>query len=235
MNLIYGQGGPSHFLRPLYLINSYNIQYLRLEHKSNHSKTTSYLSHTSFMMVSPALPISLCLLASYSHASDAASLLAFHPAAFAITIRSRPSTSTYLQTSTSPTSLPFYTASTRSAVYNYNNKLQYQHARARQPSKLHGKKDKYGIEKKSQQEILFELESKLDYEGRISSKVTSSSSEEDDDEVHNDDVDVDEGVVATATAATGNPHRCGLITILGEPNMGKSTLLNALLSDDLAM
>ena len=182
------------------------------------------------MMVSPALPISLCLLASYSHASDAASLLAFHPAAFAITIRSRPSTSTYLQTSTSPTSLPFYTASTRSAAYN---KLQYQHARARQPSKLHGKKDKYGIEKKSQQEILFELESKLDYEGRISSKVTSSSLEEDDDEVHNDDDD--DGVVATATAATGNPHRCGLITILGEPNMGKSTLLNALLSDDLAM
>ena len=98
---------------------------------------------------------------------------------------------------------------------------------------MHGKKDKYGIEKKSQQEILFELESKLDYEGRISSKVTSSSSEEEEDDEY--DVDVDEGVVATATAGTGNPHRCGLITILGEPNMGKSTLLNALLSDDLAM
>jgi GTP-binding protein Era len=61
----------------------------------------------------------------------------------------------------------------------------------------------------SQQELLQELDSKLTYEGRILSK--SNDGEED------------------------IPHRCALVTIIGKPNMGKSTLLNAVLDDTLAI
>ncbi|KAL7465861.1 hypothetical protein ACHAXS_006164 [Conticribra weissflogii] len=67
----------------------------------------------------------------------------------------------------------------------------------------------------SQQKLLQTLESKLDYDGRISSKIDVSSS----------GIDEDDGI----------EHRCALITIVGLPNMGKSTLLNALLSDTLAI
>ncbi|KAL9182224.1 hypothetical protein ACHAXT_012876 [Thalassiosira profunda] len=69
--------------------------------------------------------------------------------------------------------------------------------------------------KTNQPDLLRGLESKLDYEGRISSKIIATEDDEDDSDVH--------------------PHRCGLATILGAPNQGKSTLLNALLADDLAI
>ena len=72
------------------------------------------------------------------------------------------------------------------------------------------KNDQERISKtKSQQEILQELDSKCNYEGRISSKMNQA------------DGDV--------------THRCALVTIIGRPNMGKSTLLNAVLADTLAI
>ncbi|KAL7457406.1 hypothetical protein ACHAWC_008966 [Mediolabrus comicus] len=73
--------------------------------------------------------------------------------------------------------------------------------------------------KPSQTELLLELESKFDYDGRISSKVLS------DDDLIDDTLD----------SLGSQQHRCALVTILGLPNMGKSTLLNALLDDNLAI
>ncbi|KAK1738714.1 GTPase Era family protein [Skeletonema marinoi] len=100
-------------------------------------------------------------------------------------------------------------------------------------SHLYGK-DKYKNDsdtpKLTQNELLLQLETKLEYDGRISSKVSQQDNaitSSDDDETTTDD-DNEETVVSST-------HRCALVTILGLPNMGKSTLLNALLSDDLAI
>lgn len=78
--------------------------------------------------------------------------------------------------------------------------------------------NKYAKEDKpTQQELLQTLESKFDYEGRIASKVGDGDNS------------------STDTSTTNPSHRCALVTILGKPNMGKSTLLNSLLSDNLAI
>lgn len=98
-------------------------------------------------------------------------------------------------------------------------------------------------EQRRQRELLFDLESKLDYEGRISSKIIStttasasaSATNNDDDEKINDEDDDDIPTATMATTRQRPRHRCGLITIIGMPNMGKSTLLNALLADNLAI
>ena len=113
----------------------------------------------------------------------------------------------------------------------------HRHSLQRSDCKRHFKthlfsKNKYKNEtdepKPSQNQLLLDLESKLDYDGRISSKVSSSDDDaitsSDDDNEHDD-----------ATSSSSSTHRCALVTILGLPNMGKSTLLNALLSDDLAI
>ena len=60
--------------------------------------------------------------------------------------------------------------------------------------------------KKSQQQLLLELENKFDYDGRISSKISSPTEGEDEDRLTNANDD--------ATTSTIE-HRCALITILG--------------------
>ena len=53
------------------------------------------------------------------------------------------------------------------------------------------------------------------------------------------DVDDDDDFVVdvntVVVASSSSPHRCALVTILGLPNMGKSTPLNTLLWDDLVI
>ena len=100
-------------------------------------------------------------------------------------------------------------------------------------------------EQQRQRELLYDLESKLDYEGRISSRIISTTTtasastrtnDDDDNAIIGEDDDIPTATTMTTTHHQHQTqHRCGLITILGMPNMGKSTILNALLADNLAI
>ena len=62
--------------------------------------------------------------------------------------------------------------------------------------------------KKSQQELLLDLENKFDYEGRISSKIIELSN--DDDAADSETASADQDDTSSLVE-----HRCALLTILG--------------------
>mmetsp|Transcript_884 Transcript_884/g.1888 ORF Transcript_884/g.1888 Transcript_884/m.1888 type:complete len:547 (+) Transcript_884:175-1815(+) len=75
--------------------------------------------------------------------------------------------------------------------------------------------------------ILKDLDEKINsYEGRLPSKM-SVNLDTDDGNDSNEFVDTD--------IIQQEQHRCGYVGIVGAPNMGKSTLLNALLKEDLCI
>ena len=104
------------------------------------------------------------------------------------------------------------------SFYHSSSKTQHQQRRytifnnIAEPSSEnnYGYDNNHEKNKKSQQELLLDLENKFDYEGRISSKII---------ELNNDDA-ADSGETASAAADQYDTsslveHRCALLTILG--------------------
>lgn len=89
---------------------------------------------------------------------------------------------------------------------------------------------------KTQWQLLQKLNNSFHYDGRLP-LIGGNGNDANENPMDTDRTDIEESNNENINNDNDNPYsyRCGFVSIIGAPNMGKSTLLNALLQQDLSI